>query len=210
MVAFSDFLENTRRNDIIVQLTLRDIDSEVLVTALFGEDEKVKSIFLRNMSARAVTFLLDDIDRRKNLAPEAVAAAQSFLKGLLEKHAKSMVGDEPPPVEERMPPAIDLGSNDAIIRTFCALVEFVKTEGLLSLEGIQSTVDNPLLRKGLLMHIEGWDPLLVRSILENYKESYLRNLGTSFDLIIEGLDSLASKDNSLVTEQKLRSLVAEL
>jgi hypothetical protein len=206
---FKDFLENEKRNNIIVQRTLRDIDSEVLVTALVGESEEIKTIFLRNMSERAKAFLLGDIAARRETPPEAVAAAQSFIKTLLEKHARNL-GDEGS-AEKTVsgPPSIDLGSNAAIITTFCALAEYTKANGLLSLEGLQGGIENPLMRKGLLMHIDGWDPLLVRSILENYKASYLRNLGVTLDLIIEGLDSLAAKDNSLVTEQKLRSLVAE-
>jgi len=65
------------------------------------------------------------------------------------------------------------------------------------------------MRKGLLMLIEGWDPLLQRTILERYKESYLRAMSLRMDLVIEGLDCIAAKDHYCLAEQKLRSLVAK-
>jgi len=108
------------------------------------------------------------------------------------------------------PPHVDLADLNAIITTFCALAEFVRDFGLLPLEGLEAGADSPLFRKGMLMLIEGWDPLLMRSILEKCKASFLRAKEIEYDLLIEGIDSLASKDNSLVMEQKLRALVAGL
>lgn len=64
------------------------------------------------------------------------------------------------------------------------------------------------MRKALEFLIDGWEPLLMQSILETYKQSYLRNVEKQLDMILEGIDSLASKDMPLVTEERLRAHIS--
>ena len=209
MLDLSKYEENLDRNNIILQMALRDIDASLLVTAMTGMDERTKEIVFRNMSKRAIHMLKEDIREMGSASPSAVEAAREFFARLLEKH-EGEIDDGISPSADPEPPIPDLGSEEGIIASFCLLVDFVKRNGLLPLEPLIDALDDPLMRKGLLMLVEGWDPLLQRAILERYKESYLRNLGLKMDLVIEGLDSLSAKDNSLITEQKLRSLVARL
>jgi len=180
-----------------------------LATALVGLDEELREIVFRNMSKRAVAFIKEDIRERENAAPATVGAARAFFQRLLDKHEAEYEGGGPSPRDPE-PPVPDFGSEEGIISGFCALADFIKRKGPLSLESLTEKLDDPLMRKGLIMLVEGWDPLLIRTILERYKESYLRSMSTKMDLIIEGIDALAAKDGPLVAEQKLRSLVAKL
>jgi hypothetical protein len=206
---FRAFMEQGGFLDIVIQIALREIDSEPLARALVDQDESVREIVFRNMSKRAVAFLKEDIRRLSDAARESIYAAQELFAGLLEKSARSYT-EQGSDAVKRAPPHIDLSTRDAIITTFCALAEFAREKGLLPLEGLEAGAGNRIFREGILMLVEGWDPLLIRSILEKYKVSLVRAHEIEYDLLIEGIDSLAAKDSSLVTDQKLRALVAGL
>lgn len=206
---FREFKDQNPRNDIIIQMALRDIDSEPFATALVDMDEDVREIFYRNMSKRACSFIKEDIRDRAEAAPEAIRAAQELLSQLLDR-SLALYEEKGPTPPDPTPPPLDFGSREATIASLTALSEFARREGFLALEPVQASVESPLLRRGLIMMIEGWDPLLMRSILEKYKASWLRAMEIDYDLIIDGLESIASRDHSLVTEQKLRALVAGL
>lgn len=163
----------------------------------------------RNMSKRALGFLSADLELRKGTSRETIQAAGEFFRGLLEKHAAAFV-EEPTGPSDRKPPSLDFATSQATIASLLSLSEFVRDKGFLSLEELADKVPEPLLRKGLLMLIEGWDPLLIRSILETYKASYLRSQENRFDLVISAVESMAAKESYIVTELKLRALVAEL
>jgi len=206
MASFHDYLEPCMKNDIIIQKSLRDIDAEVMVSALHGMDEAEREMVYRNMSERARKMIKADLEATEGTPPATVKAACEFFLGLLEKHTASYV--EPPP-ESDSPPAIDLSTNRAAIASFVELSRFALRKGLLSLEAVKDQAADPLLREGLAMLAEGWDPLLIRSIMDNYKAAYLRSMETRIDILISGVESIASKDSPVVTEQKLRALVAE-
>lgn len=208
MAEFKDFREPGKRNDIIIQRALRDIDSEVFISALESMDEEERGIFYRNMSKRACGFIFADLETRRNTPSETVKAARAFLQGLVDKYEAEYVEGQPE-MEEPTPPDMDLRDNQSLIASLVELSRFVHGKGLLPLEGWMEKIPDPLLKKGLLMLIDGTEPLMIRSILESYKESYLRSLGIRFDLMITGIDSMAARENAFITEQRLRALVAE-
>jgi hypothetical protein len=208
MPQFRDFREPGKRNDIIIQRALRDIDSEVFVSALEGMDDEERGIFYRNMSRRAHGFILADLEARRGTPSETVKAARAFLQSLVDKHSASYL-EGADSARDPEPPAMDLHDNQALIASLVELSRFVHAKGFLPLEGWLERLPDPLLKKGFLMLIDGMDPLMIRAILESYKESYLRSLGTRLDLMITGIDSMAAKENAFVTEQRLRALVAE-
>jgi hypothetical protein len=209
MKDFAAFMTESAFPDIVIQMALRDIDSEVLATVLADQGEDIRELIFGNMSLRAVACLREEVKDPETLATGAIEAAQGHFGKLLQKHleTRKKEGAFPPAPE---PPAVDLASREAIIASFAALAQFVRRQGLLPLEDLRAATTNPMLRQGLQMLVEGWDPLLLRSVLERFKESWLRAQELEYDLIIEGIDSLASRDHALVTEQKLRSYVAGL
>ena len=205
MVDFSDFYEDNDRNNIIIQRSLREIDSQVLVNALYSANDDEKNMFFRNMSKRAVSFLLKDMDEEKNkYIPEAKKKdSQEMLKQKLRKHSKYFTSEIKP--QQAPLPDIDLSSEDSVIRTFKALLTYVKTHGFLSIEGIESKIPNPVMRKGLELLIDGWEPLLIQSLLEKYKATYMKHVETELNMILEGIDSIAMLDLPLVMEEKLKA-----
>ncbi|MEI6385980.1 MAG: FliG C-terminal domain-containing protein [Spirochaetota bacterium] len=215
MKAFRDFMLEGGFSDFVIQLALRDIDAEPLARALVDQEGDVRDIIFRNMSKRACLLLREDMRDLEGLAPEAIRAGQALYSSLLEKHQRFVDehGFEAAKEKARSPtpPPIDLSSRQAIISTLTSLAFFVRETGLLGLEGFLEEGDgDQMFRRGLIMLMEGWDPLVTRSILGNYKASILRAKEIECDLLIAGIESLAAKDNPVVMEEKLRSLVAGL
>lgn len=204
MVEFTNFTEDTTRNNVIIQRMLREVDMEFLSTAMLGFDEEIREMILRNMSKRAAALLKEDMASKEgNVSKHAV---ESCGKGILQKlrnHDKYY--DQDPHTPEVSIPEIDLSSEEAIIETFKALVMLVRKRDVLALEEIEDKIDHPVMRKGIEMVLDGWDSLLVQSILENYKETYLRKTETELDMILEGIDSLIAGHHPPVIEAKLRS-----
>lgn len=209
MKDFAEFMKTAAFPDIVIQMALRDIDSELLATVLADQGEEIRDLFFGNMSLRAVAYLKEEVKDPAGLPPGALEAAQAHLATLLQKHLATWKAEGAFPPAPK-PPEIDLSNREAIIGTFSRLMQFVRREGILPLDDIRATTTHPMLRQGLQMLVEGWDPLLMRSVLERYKESWLRAQEIEYELLIEGIDSLASRDHVLVTEQKLRSYVAGL
>ncbi|MDA8410947.1 MAG: hypothetical protein M0001_11190 [Treponema sp.] len=209
MKDFTEFMKTSAFPDIVIQMALRDIDSELLATVLADQGEEIRDLIFGNMSLRAVAYLKEEVKDPDSLPPGALEAAQAHLGKLLQKHLATWKAEGAFPPAPK-PPEIDLSSREAIIDTFSKLMQFVRREGILPLDEIRATTTHPMLQQGLQMLVEGWDPLLMRSVLERYKESWLRAQEIEYELLIEGIDSLASRDHALVTKQKLRSYVAGL
>ena len=204
MVRFEDFIQSTERNDMIVQRTLWEIDTEVLATALVEAGEEIQDIFHRNMSRRASGLLKDDISQKQGTHPSRIQSAQELLIQLLRKHSKYAVDEEPVPDKEAIP-TVQIDSVESTISTFRALASYVRKHGFLPLEGVEETITHPIMRKGIELLVDGWDPLYVQTILEKCKAAYLRSVETSIDMVLDGIESLAAKDLPQVAEQKLRA-----
>jgi flagellar motor component MotA len=117
--------------------------------------------------------------------------------------------DEPGGAET--PPGVDLSTEAAIVKTFRDLVNFCRySGGFLALEGIEKDVEHPVMKKGLELVVDGWEPLLMQSVLEKYRDTYLRKIENQLNMIIEGLDSLASRDIPYATEERLNAYRSDL
>lgn len=189
---------------MIVQRTLREINTEILTTALVGLPDDIKEIFFRNMSKRAGEIVTEDVKEKQGVHPSSIRSSQEFLMQLLQKHAKYAVDEEPVP-DKKTIPSIQLDSDDSIIATFRALASYVRKHGFLPLEAVEKTISHPIMREGIELMVDGTDPLYVQSILEKCKAAYLRSVETRIDMILDGLDSLAAKDYPYAVEHKLRA-----
>jgi len=65
-----------------IQALMRDISTDVLVSALKGADETLKDKFLGNMSKRASTLLLEDMEAKGPMKLSDVEAAQKEILGI--------------------------------------------------------------------------------------------------------------------------------
>jgi hypothetical protein len=195
-------------NDIVVQRALAEIDTSVLATAFVDLPSDIQAIFYRNMSKRASELVVEQIGAKHNTHPSKIRAAQELMAELLQKHAK-FAADEEPPSDADALPAIAVDSPESIISTFRTLATYVRKHGVLPLEKLESSLAHPLLRMGIEFLVDGTDPMLIRSILEKYQESYLQQAKTALTMIVEGIDSLAERNLPQLVEVKLRAYVAQ-
>jgi len=72
-----------------IQSLLREVSSDVLVTALKGADEEVKNKILGNMSKRAAELLLDDLEAKGPVRVSEVEAAQKDIITIARRMAES-------------------------------------------------------------------------------------------------------------------------
>ena len=207
MTTVGDFLENTRANNIIVQKALREIDTELLVCAMAGMDEGDRGIILRNMSKRAAGLVGKDLEEREdNISRHTVEEALQFFVRLLLKH-KKYTKDETVDTETPESPAIDVRDEAGIVTTFVGIVSYARRHGILSLEGLDEKTDHPILKKGLELIVDGWDPLVMQGILDRSKKAYLADVEKKLDMIIEGIDSLATGDHPIGTRERLTAFL---
>jgi hypothetical protein len=208
MVTFNDFLAANPWNDLVVQRALGDIDTNVLATALLNLPSDIQAIFYRNMSKRASELVVEQVGAKHSTHPSRIRAAQELLTELLQKHAKNATGEEPPGDKDVLPD-ISVDSPESIVSTFRNLADYVRKYGVLPLEGLESSITHPLLRKGIEFLVDGTDPLMIRSILEKYQETYLQQAKTTLNMIVEGIDSLAERNLPQLVEVKLRAYMVQ-
>ena len=85
--------------------------------------------------------------------------------------------------------------------------EVARRDGIKVLEGILpdgDTQDN-MLRDGLQLAIDQYEPSLIAHILTAWKQTYLQQQEARCNMIIEGVDSILVGDNPRITDLKLRS-----
>ena len=208
MVTFNEFLAVNPWNDLVVQRALGEIDTEVLATAFVNLPGEIQAIFYRNMSRRASELVKEQRGVKQGANPSRVQAAQELLAQLLQKHAKSATGEEPP-ADKDVLPDVSVDSLESIVSTFCKMAAYVRKHGVLPLERLESSIAHPLMRIGIEHLVDGSDPLMVRSILEKYRETYLQQIKASLNMIVDGIDCLAERNHPYLVEQKLRAYMAQ-
>jgi hypothetical protein len=205
-----DYLQSEAINDRIVQRALREIDTEDLIAMMIGLSEAAQQVIYRNLSKRAHKLLKEDVEKWDSDTPKEInGRAQRFFLQKLKKHVKYF-GVDSPGRKKALPP-VDLSSEEAIVKTFVALVNHCRYSGeFLALEGIEEKVDHPVMKKGLSLVIDGWEPLLMQSVLEKLKDTYLKQVENRLNMMIEGIDSLASGDIAFVTRERLNAYRGDL
>jgi flagellar motor switch protein FliG len=86
MMVFDSLLGISDRD---IQTLLREISSEILLVALRGADELVRSKILRNMSSRAADLLRDDLETMPPVRLSDVEAAQKEILATVKRLAES-------------------------------------------------------------------------------------------------------------------------
>ncbi len=207
MIDFSDFRESGRINDIAIQHTLRQLDSEMLSMALVEMAEEDREIFYRNMSKRACDLLMEDVaEREKHPAgtfTEASRRAQERIRALFDTHRAMVREDEERTPDE--PPQISCTGDAELIETLVQLRRFVGRHGVLALEGVDLEGAPPLLSRGLELYVHGYDGALVQSVLEQMKESLVTRFTNTQNLILEGVGALMGSTPAHEMREKLEA-----
>jgi hypothetical protein len=211
MDGFTDYQADTGFNNLVIQRALGEVDTGVLITAMAGLPEEVRGMFYRNMSSRTNAMCKEEIasrgpalSARASLSQARIEAAQAVVLQALRRCGEQAEGEAFQP-DRGGAPEIRLDSPEAVIATFRSLASYVRKNGFLPLEAVEGAIDDPVMRKGIELRVDGWEPLLSRSILEKYKASALRSFETRLDMILEGMDALASRDLPQGVEERLRA-----
>ena len=220
MIQLIDFKD--RPFDRIIQMALRDIDMEDLADAMQGWNDDERGIILRNMSKRAAGLLMDTVKENEGTVPNhrKESAAEYFLQKI-QQHLRYYARDDNEAKELMQEtlkrretatkpdlPTIDLSDDESIINSFVELSKYVRKHGLLSLSGIEESVDHPILRKALQFAIDGWDQILYQTILERMCTEYLSKTRRRLDMILVGMESLTARDHPIGMEERLRAFQA--
>ena len=203
----SQYFEDTYRNARIMQMTLRELDSDTLAMALAGLSAEHREWAYRNLTQATAKLIAEGVQRNESEASEAqVRAAVEFLHDILGKIVAEVgdaISEPPPPVEVR----VRVSTKQELEHTLVALAQLAKGHGLLALEKVDAAAD-PLLAKGLQMVADGHDPALLDSILERTKRSLLQDLEERLSMIIEGVESIQFGDHPTVIAEKLSAYQA--
>jgi flagellar motor component MotA len=126
---------------------------------------------------------------------------------------------------------------EALTDAFVSLAEKARREGLLSLEdhlympqditgegdelppadelieereerGADVVITSEIMKKGLMLIVDGTDPELVREIMRDHAKNEARVLGKLLDMTIQGVLAVQSGDNPRIVEEKLRAYEA--
>ncbi len=175
--------------------------------ALVELAEEDRSIFMRNMSIRAAGLLKEEIAElerhTEGTFKEKSEKTQGQLLSMLEKHY-AMVRENEELTPDAVPP-IRSKTEDELIETFVQLKRYTKRNGAISIESAITDGLPPLLKKGLELYVEGWDPPLIQSILEQMKESLITRYVNKQNMIFEGIGELTGHDVPQAVEEKLRA-----
>jgi hypothetical protein len=201
MSDFEIYQENTEFNNRIIQYALREIDTKVLAIALSPLSEDTCQIVYRNMTSRAVSLVIQEIEELGKIPEKSVKYAQAhFLKKLKKFHAFQIENDQN--VIDELP-QLKTDNEETIINTFVTLQRYIRKHNYLDIEKCIEENTHPLLKKGLELFLDGWEPLLSQSILERYRTAYIEKIERETMMILEGMNSLFAKDLPQVIEEKL-------
>jgi flagellar motor component MotA len=207
MADFTKFRESGRSIDMAIQQVLRKIDTAFLSMALVELTEEDRSIFMRNMSIRAAELLkkeVAELERHpKGTFTDKSEKIQRQLLSMLEKHY-GMVRENEELTPDAVPP-IRSKTEDDLIETFLQLKRYTRRNGAISIESAITDELPPLLKKGLELYVDGWDPSLIQSILEQMKESLITRYVNRQNMIFEGIGALIGHDLPQAVEEKLRA-----
>ena len=205
MADFSEYRESGENVDRAVQHALRETDPAPLAMAMVTMAPEDRQIILRNMSKRASGMLIKDIEELERQKPgtydhASAARQEEFLRKVKRFHRLVTENERLTPAEL---PRLTWEDEEGLIRGLVALKRYATRNGAASLEPLLSRELHPLLRKGIGLYVDGWDPAVVQSVLEQMRESLLVAHRNRMDIIIEGVSSLFGHDLPQIVEEKL-------
>jgi hypothetical protein len=221
MARLMEIISKTPNPDVTIQSALREIDTQQLSIAMLGYTDDEKDAVLRNMSKRAAGLLKEEIKAVEDRSPPpfVIEEAMELFNQKLTKYARHFAEDErntdvyaaryargeesaKAPSEA---PEYRFNSEEAILQSLRDLKRFIEVNGILALDGSESKVENPVIRKALQLLTDGWDPMEMHTILERTKQVYLDRERRLLDMTLDGIDCLASGGHLLALEERLKA-----
>ena len=220
MISMKDFQEQMPENDRVVQMALREIDTGLLADACLAMSGDEREIVYRNMSVRAKDMLQEEVAGAEGRTPQHAAdKALEFFLQKLRKYRNYLRDSEVREAgaagegavgagdRESGPPKLDTATDARIVESFAALSRYARVNGMLALDAVETVSPYRLAQKGLQLVVDGWDPMLSRTILEQIKRTEMKRVERQLDMLIEGFDALVADDPPLVLREKLEAFL---
>ena len=200
-----EFNELSRLPNRATQKLLREIDADDLALALTGADETTCAKFFANMSARAVAMLTEEIRSQGEADADKADAARGTILSAYRKLvqageiAPSRVAGEGSPTRIdpvntiREPRTRDLHIGE-LTTLFEEMADKAHAHGLFSLESDAEMIDDPVIKRGLELIVDGTDPRIVESALHDLLEEQLRMTRNRYETVIEGVLAVQNGD----------------
>ena len=206
---FEKYVSDTPRDNRIMQRIIRELDMPVLAMALAGLSDTVRQHVYRNVSRATAEILKGEVSSREASATDAqkTEAAEVF-HSILTIASKELANFSPAAPSPVVIPEVKLETKRDIVDLFVSLSQIARDHGLLALQDVDAS-ENELLRKGLEMAVEGWDPPLLLSIMERTKRTMMQSLDEKLSMIIEGVESIQLGDHPRAVASKLEAYVSD-
>jgi hypothetical protein len=200
MAILDAYLEDNDRNNMLLQRTIRDIDERDFIEALCGMDEASRQALYRNISKRAYEQLSAELaEKEQTLGPQAIQASLAEFLRILAKHARHAAIEAPPPGAYRP----GTGTLDSWRANLLIVAQARYDDDFALLEKLRASEEDTLMRDGLLLVLDGVDPLSARGRLERRRELALAAMGRRMDMAIEAFDSMLSGESVGQTAERL-------
>ena len=217
-----EFNELKNLPDRAMQRLLREIDTSKIAHALIGAEKATRERVFTNMSKRAEEIIKETMDSLGAVAERQIEAAMvdvhSVYRKLVDIGDVVDVGiakaDSSESVEHAPPIKIiqEKGSSGFSTEDLMALFPEISSKamafGLLSLESDIEGIDDPIIKKGLQLVIDGTDPAYVESIMRSMLEKELQLMRTKYEAAIDSVMSVQQGDSPHIIGEKLEARLA--
>ncbi len=234
---FTTFTSLAGISDHGIQCLLREIEHTELALALSGTARSTGELFFRNMSERAGALIREEMEAILPVKRRAVRAARKHVLETANRLQTAGAitcagsGAKAPPVDQQqameaskvqeqkdclrrlvgLVKDMPLGkrSTSEMITPLVAMAEVARRAGILSLEEALPLIDEPFLKKGVALIIDGTDPALVKQLLSRKKQALLAEQERRLDMYITATLSISAGDNPRILEEKCQTYFAE-
>ena len=200
-----EFNELSRLPNRATQKLLRELNADDLALALTGADETTCAKFFANMSARAVAMLTEQIRSLGEVNREKADAARGTILSAYRKLVQAgeispshVAGEGGPtridPVPIVREPRTHQLRLDQLRTLFEEMADKAHKHGLFSLESDAEMIDDPVIKRGLELIVDGTDPRIVESALHDLLEEQLRMTRNRYETVIEGVLAVQKGD----------------
>jgi hypothetical protein len=203
MRKLDDFAENSDYNNRIIQMTLREIDTEVLVPALLSMDEVRRDIIFRNMSKRAVSMIREEMHIADGTLPHNAGKMGidrlEHLLNIFDRHMK-----EDPDRAGRAAtgfPAVSFADDPA--EFLLQFAYFISIHPPMALEGFLDRAPHPAIRRCMELMINGHTPESILDIIAQLRKTELRKVEREYDMIRATLESHAAGEHPRLLKDRL-------
>ncbi len=198
-----DFEENSDYNNRIIQMALREIETEVLTPALLELDEAMRKVIFRNMSPRAVEMIQEEMrEAEGNLPRNAGRQGLDVFEHHLNIYHRFM-RDEPNRAADAAAHFPDTSFSEDPKEFLLRFSYFIQMHPPLALEGFVDRAPHPGIAKAMQLMINGHSPESLLEIMAEMKRSAMRRTEREYDLILTTLESFASKQHPRLLKDRL-------